>query len=98
MIYFFIDYFIPFNNFICLPYQDITQCLYTTYFIISTMQITEKATKLCPMCNEINHIEVGEVGFVCNRCGYKAGAAAKLEPKTSKFDDSKPPKGLGREI
>ena len=62
------------------------------------MQITEKATRLCPMCNEINHIEVGEVEFVCNRCGYKAGASTKLEPKTSKFDKSKPPKGLGREI
>ena len=60
------------------------------------MQITEKATRLCPMCNEINHIEVGEVEFICSRCGYKAGVAAKLEPKTSKFKDSKPPKGLGR--
>ncbi|MFC1705159.1 hypothetical protein ACFLZ6_02430 [Nanoarchaeota archaeon] len=58
------------------------------------MQLTEKATKLCPMCNEINHIDVGQVGFVCGRCGYNEGV--KQAPKVSAFKESKAPKGLGR--
>jgi transposase len=37
------------------------------------MQILEKATRVCPMCNEINHIEVGQTEFNCARCGYKEG-------------------------
>ncbi|MBW2981224.1 hypothetical protein KY360_07445 [Candidatus Woesearchaeota archaeon] len=60
------------------------------------MQIAEKATKLCPMCNEINHVEVGQVEFVCVRCGYREGNAPKSE--ISKFKKSKHPKGLGRKL
>lgn len=64
------------------------------------MQITEKATKLCPMCNEINHVEVGQVEFLCIRCGYVESVVLtpKPEPKTSAFEKSKPPKGLGRDV
>ncbi len=62
------------------------------------MQITEKATKLCPMCNEINHVEVGQVEFLCIRCGYVESAVIKPKPKTSAFKKSKPPKGLGRDV
>ena len=60
------------------------------------MQISAKATKLCPMCSEINQVEVGQVGFVCNRCGYNEGI--KAEPKVSAFKRTKKPKGIGKEF
>ena len=59
------------------------------------VQLSTKPTKICPMCNEINHIEVGQVGFECGRCGYTDGI--KQPPKVSAFKNSKPPKGLGRQ-
>jgi ribosomal protein S27AE len=60
------------------------------------MQISAKATKMCPMCSEINHIEVGQVGFVCARCGYTDGL--KQPPKVSAFKRTKKPKGIGKEF
>ncbi len=61
------------------------------------MQITEKATRICPMCNEINHIEVGQLGFSCVRCGYNEGPILKKD-FISKFKKSKAPKGIGRDL
>ncbi len=31
----------------------------------------ETAIKVCPMCNEINKIKMGQTELRCIRCGYK---------------------------
>jgi len=31
----------------------------------------ETYTKLCPMCDEINRVELGKTAFQCVKCGYQ---------------------------
>ena len=31
----------------------------------------ETASKLCPMCNEIINVKMGQAEIICGSCGYK---------------------------